>query len=137
MEALIRLLFTQFISEETSPLLPLLYKSKPLLLTSALHLQPTDLQLLQYLIAKNFVSYSPAHLQLRLQPHAVLFYQRAHKLKAFANTHLNPHFGKLLAEFISNDLLPVNFATKSLHLLQNHQQQPKPNSDGKGKKKKE
>jgi hypothetical protein len=138
MEALTRLLFTQFISEETSPVLPLLYKLKPLVLTSALHLQPADLQLLQYLIAKNFVSYSPAHLQLRLEPHAVLFYQRVHKLKAFASNHLHPLFGQLLAEFIANDLLPVVFPAKSLHLLQNQlHHPPKPIPDGKGKKKKE
>ncbi len=122
MEALIQLLFTQFISEETSPLLPQLYKLKPIVLTSALHLQSEDLQLMQYLIAKNFLNYSPAHLQIRLEPHAILFYQRVHKLKAFANTHLHPHFCHLLADFIANDLLPVAFPTKSLQSL--HNQQP-------------
>ena len=66
MEALIQLLFTQFITEQSSTILPALFKLKPLLLTSGLHLQPSDLQLMQYLIAKNFASYSPAHLQLKL-----------------------------------------------------------------------
>lgn len=117
MEALIQLLFTQFVSEETSPLLLQLYKLKPIVLSSALRLQPEDLQLLQYLIAKNFVSYSPAHLQIHLEPHAIFFYQRVHKLKTFASTHLHPHFSHLLAEFIANDLLPVAFPTKSLHAL--------------------
>lgn len=121
MEALIQLLFTQFVSEETSPLLPQLYKLKPIVLTSSLHLQPEDLQLLQYLIAKNFLSYSPAHLQIRLEPHAILFYQRVHKLKAFANNQLHAHFSHLLAEFIANDLLPVAFPAKSLHALNNQQ----------------
>lgn len=86
-----------------------------------MQLLPADLQLLQYLIAKNFVSYSPAHLQIRLDPQAVLFYQRVFKVKDFAAKHMHPLFCQLLGSFITNELLPVNFSLKSLNALLNQQ----------------
>jgi hypothetical protein len=134
MEELVQYLFTQFISEETSLLLPKLYKLKPITLTSSLQLLPTDLQLLQYLIAKNFVNYSPAHLQIRLDSQSVFFYQRVYKIKDFASQHLHPLFCQLLNHFISNELLPVSFSTKNLQSLLNQQ---RVSTENKGKRRKE
>ena len=135
MEALIQLLFTQFITDQNSTLFPALFKLKPILLTSGLHLQPNDLQLMQYLIGKNFASYSPAHLQLKLEPHAVLFYQRVFKMKEFTSKHLHPHFSQLFADFIANDLLPITVSNKQLQSLNNPHQKHK-TVEVKAKKKK-
>jgi len=55
-----------------------------------------DLQLVQYLLSKNFITYSPAHLQLTLNAHSLLFYQRVYKLKHFAAQHTLPAFQELL-----------------------------------------
>jgi hypothetical protein len=61
------------------------------------------------------------------------------KLKEFASKHLHPHFSKLLADFIANDLLPVSFSNKHLKSLNNTHQnhQTIKAGEGKGKKKKE
>ncbi len=83
MEGLVHFLFSNFISEDTPTIITKLFKLKPVTLTSSLSLQSSDLQLLQYLIAKNFVNYSPAHLQIRLEAQSVLFYQRVFKIKHF------------------------------------------------------
>lgn len=96
MEALLQHLFTQFICEESSQLLPQLYKLKSITLTSAHHFTPADLQLIQYLLSKNFISYSAAHLQIKLEPHSILLYQRVHKLKKFAAEHTHPLFCSIL-----------------------------------------
>lgn len=135
MQPLLQYLFKQYISEETSTIIKRLYKLQPLSLNTSLQILPADLQLLQYLIAKNFVTYSPAHLQIRLNSYAVLFYQRVYKIKKFAEKHTHPHFSQLLNDFISNQLLPVPFSSKHLNALLNPSQRMVP--EGKGKKKKQ
>ena len=59
-----------------------------------------QLNLLQFLIAKNIVRYSPTHLQASLNVHMVLFYQRIYKLKEFAQQYQHPVFKELLNRFI-------------------------------------
>lgn len=121
MEGLVHFLFNSFISEDTASIIPKLFKLKPITLTSSLNLQANDLQLLQYLIAKNFVNYSSAHLQIRLDSQAVLFYQRVYKIKHFVANNLHPLFSQLFSNFIDNELFPVTFSSKNLQILQNKQ----------------
>lgn len=117
MQNLIEYLFHKYIISDSSILTTELCKLKPILLSSTLKLSQEDLHLLQYLIAKNIVTYSPTQLTITLNPKMVLIYQRLYKLKRFAQVHYHPHFHQLLDKFIANEFLPVTFPEKGLKVL--------------------
>lgn len=102
MQALLTFLFKKYITDETSDLTSALLQLKPVILSSSLKLAAEDLQLLQYLIAKNIVSYSPSQLSVTLNKKMILIYQRLHKIKRFAMKHYNPQFFHLVESIISN-----------------------------------
>ena len=106
MEQLLTYLFGEWVSEVT-PFIAQLFEGKAVPLTSRTVISPEDLQTVQLLVVKNFVHYSPAHLTLRLSSKNVLLYQRLHKVRHFAETHLNKSFASVLSAFIENELLPV------------------------------
>lgn len=102
MEELITYLFKKHITNDSSELISALLKLAPIVLSSSLKLTPEDLQLLQYLIAKSIVTYSPSQLTVSLNKKMVLVYQRLYKLKRFAMKHYNPQFCHLVEKIISN-----------------------------------
>ena len=68
----------------------------------ALRPNQEQLHLIQYLLAKNILAYSPTALTITLNIHTLLTYQRIHKLRHLASTHLHVHFLHLFDAFISN-----------------------------------
>ena len=107
MEDLLLHLWDEWVGSSTNHLARALVKGKPLPLTSRLQLTPPDLQTIQFLLIKNYVQYSSAHLTIQLRLHNILFYQRMHKLVHFAQQHLNKPFQGLLQAYMEGEMLPV------------------------------
>ena len=101
MEDLIRYLFSKHIIEvKSNVFLEELCKLKPILLTE---FKPNQEQLclIQYLLAKNIVKYSPTHLTVTVNVQMVLVYQRIFKVKQFAGKYMHKDFYGLLEKFVA------------------------------------
>lgn len=101
MQQLIGYLFRKYVTDSENQLTKELCSLKTILLSE---LKPTqdELQLIQYLLAKNIVCYSATHLTITLNLQMVLSYQRIQKLRQFSSQHLEKQFGELLDRFIGN-----------------------------------
>ena len=101
MEDLIKYLFSKHIMEiKGNVFLEELCKMKPILLAEFKPNQD-QLQIIQYLLAKNIVKYSPTHLTVTINVQMVLGYQRIFKVKQFVGKYMHKEFSGLLEKFVA------------------------------------
>ncbi len=104
------------VTREHSQLIETLCLRQEVALSSAKTSQE-DLQLMQYLLEKKIINFQPSLLTIKLNPTALLFYQRISKLRRFCRKFTTPAFTDLFEKFTQNELMPLTVEAHDLKKL--------------------